>query len=228
MIYVGTSGFSYKEWKGSFYPEDLKAADYLAFYASRFPTTEINASFYRIPNEKTAAQWASQVPESFRFALKLNQRITHRKQLRDVDEEMGWFMRGVGPLGEKLGCILVQLPPWLRQDPGLLEQFLVKHGGRVPLAFEFRHQSWFETTTFDLLRNHGAALCAAESEKMDAVREATGSFSYARLRRTPYAEAELQDWAGWIKAQQGDFYAFLKHEDEAPAMALDLQRLVEK
>ena len=124
MIYVGTSGLSYKEWKGVFYPDKLPAKDYLSFYSQHFSTTEINNTFYRSPSEGTSAKWAEQVPENFRFTLKLNRKITHNKRLKDVEDEMEWFLKGAAALGKKLGTLLVQLPPYFREDTEVLEHFL--------------------------------------------------------------------------------------------------------
>ncbi len=225
--YVGTSGFSYAEWKGTFYPQELKSKDYLAFYARRFKTAEINNTFYRIPSRKTTQTWAGQVPDEFRFALKLSQRITHKKRLQDVDEEMDWFHTGTEPLGKKLGCLLVQLPPWFRCNLAVLEEFLVKYAaGTVPMAFEFRHDSWFGTDTYRLLKDHKSSLCVAESEKKDAVLEVTAPLVYLRLRRTPYSEQQLREWAGWIRAQTGTAFVFLKHEERAPEFARAMAELL--
>src|SRR2546429_3775741 len=141
-ILVGTSGFSYEEWRGSFYPPELSSKKFLAYYAQHFPTTEINNTFYRIPTAKLTGGWYGEVPGSFLFTLKLSQKITHAKKLKDVDEEMEWFLAGAAGLKEKLGTFLVQLPPYFRKDFGLLEEFLSKFSSRARLAFEFRHRSW--------------------------------------------------------------------------------------
>ncbi len=222
MIYVGTSGFSYKEWKGGFYPEKLPADQYLEYYSERFDSTELNNTFYRMPSEKNTSRWAEQVPARFRFALKLSQRITHRKRLRNVDEEMGWFFNGARPLGEKLGCILVQLPPNFRQDMALLDDFLQAHGRHVRLAFEFRHASWLVPETYQLLGDRGAALVAAEEDDSPAVREVTAPFLYARLRKSTYTPGELTEWSNWLRDQSGDQFVFFKHEEQAPLLAAEL------
>ena len=222
MIYVGTSGFSYKEWKGDLYPEDLPQSQYLHYYSRVFKTTEINNTFYRTPSEKTTANWASQVPPEFRFALKLTQRITHRKRLVECDEEMEWFFRGAAPLWGHLACLLVQLPPWFKQDLDVLEDFLVKFAAKAPLAVEFRHLSWFEPATYDLLREHKAALGVVESDKLEAVREVTAPFVYMRLRRSQNTSEGLEDWARWMAAQTGDVFAYVKHAGAAPGLARDL------
>ncbi len=226
MIYVGTSGFSYKEWKGEFYPEKMTADEYLGYYSARFDSTELNNTFYRMPSQKITARWAEQVPAKFRFALKLNQRVTHRKRLRNVEEEMGWYFNGAQPLGEKLGCLLVQLPPNFRQDLPLLDEFLQAHGRHVRLACEFRHPSWLADETYQLLGDRGAALVVAEEDDSPAVRETTAPFVYVRLRKSSYTPQELADWAGWLRNQTGDQFVFFKHEQQAPFLAADLLKLL--
>ena len=141
MIYVGTSGFSYSEWKRVFYPDKLPEEDYLNFYSQHLSTTEINNTFYRFPSETNTSGWAQKVPDSFRFSVKLNRRITHKKLLREVDEEMGWFLKGTEAPGPKLGCLLVQLPPYAQKSLPVLETFLRTYGQQHHLALEFRHAS---------------------------------------------------------------------------------------
>ncbi len=218
MIYVGTSGFSYAEWKGSFYPEDLPQKQFLSYYSSRFPSTEINNTFYSIPSAKTTANWAEQVGDDFRFSLKLSQRITHRKRLRGCEEEMEWFASGVEPLEPKLGCVLVQLPPWFRQELEVLEAFLEAHASKWKLALEFRHDSWMQPDTYRCLQNHGASLGVVETDKAEAVREVTAPFVYVRLRKDDYGEEELREWASWLRSTGAeDVYVYLKHAEAAPA-----------
>ncbi len=226
MVYAGTSGFSYKEWKGIFYPADLPQKEYLHYYSRQFNTTEINNTFYRIPSQKTTAQWASVVPSSFRFALKLNQRITHRKKLVECDEEMGWFFHGANPLWSQLGCILVQLPPWFKQDLEVLEGFLGKFADKAPLALEFRHESWFESATFELLRDYQASLGVVESDKLEAVREITAPFTYMRLRKSEYSRKEIEGWAEWIRGRDGDVYVYVKHAGAAPTLVRQLNEAI--
>jgi len=182
MIYVGTSGFSYKEWKGVFCPDKLPAKDYLSFYAQHFSTTEINNTFYRSPSEGTRTKWAEQVPENFRFTLKLNRKITHNKRLKDVEDEMEWFLKGATALGEKLGTLLVQLPPYFKENRDVLEHFLGEYSERAPLALEFRHPSWFSDQTLQLLETHSAALVVTSSDEGPGVRAVTAPFLYIRLR----------------------------------------------
>ncbi len=223
-ILIGTSGFAYKEWHGIFYPEKFASKNYLSFYAQHFSTTEINNTFYRIPNTKTTSAWHDEVPAEFQFTLKLSQRITHLKRLKDVDEEMGWFLTAAAALKEKLGPILVQLPPNLKKDTGRLGDFLAKFAPGRKLAFEFRHDSWFSDDVYELLRAHNAAWGVVEAEEREAVREVTGPFVYMRLRKGEYDEGETKNWAEWIRAQQVDVYCYLKHDEAAPTLAKQLMR----
>ena len=153
-ILVGTSGWSYKEWKGSFYPPKLPQDEMLGFYASRFPTVEVNNSFYRIPSEKVLAGWAEQVPPDFRFVLKASRRITHNSRLADEDGSLEYFLRAANPLGERLGATLFQLPPTFKKDAERLRGFLARLPQRWMAALEFRHASWFDDEVYDLLRAH--------------------------------------------------------------------------
>lgn len=219
MIYVGTSGFSYSEWKGVFYPEKLLSKEYLNFYARHFTTTEINNTFYRSPSESVAKAWCEQVPDAFRFALKLNRKITHKKRLREVGEEMEWFLKGASAMGDKLGTILVQLPPYFRKDLGVLADFLQQYKGTLRLALEFRHDSWFGEDTLQLLSEHGASLALVEADERSAFRQATAPFVYMRLRKSGYTQDEIQDWADWIRSLRQDVFVYLKHEKQAPELA---------
>ena len=219
MIWVGTSGFSYPEWKGVFYPEKLSAKEYLSFYAQHFSTTEINSTFYRFPSTKLVSGWLEQVPQSFRFSLKLNQKITHKKRLRDVDEEMTWFLEGGGSMGDKLGSILVQLPPYFRKNWDVLQNFLQHYSSKAPLAVEFRHPSWFCDEIFQLLKAMNTSLVMAETDESPAAREITGPLVYIRLRKSDYTDEELKAWVLWIKSQQKETFVYLKHEQSAPCLA---------
>jgi uncharacterized protein YecE (DUF72 family) len=219
-ILVGTSGWSYKEWKGSFYPAKLPAEEMLRFYAGRFPTVEVNNSFYRIPAERVLAGWAEQVPQRFRFVLKASRRITHNNRLNDEDGSLGYFLRAINPLGERLGPTLFQLPPTFKQDLDRLQRFLDKLPRRWPAAVEFRHDSWFDERVYDLLRARGVALVAVdedESEGPGSPLVPTASWGYARLRRSQYGESALQEWVSRLRQQPwSDAYVFLKHEDGSP------------
>jgi uncharacterized protein YecE (DUF72 family) len=224
-VLVGTSGFAYKEWKGIFYPDDLPAKKYLSFYAQHFRTTEINNTFYRMPSAKLCEGWYAEVPEDFSFTLKLSQRITHFKRLRNVDDEMKFFLDSAAGLKEKLGPILVQLPPNFKKDTDVLESFLSKFASKGKLAFEFRHDSWFVDEVYDLLREHKTTLGVVEKEEgegPETAREVTGSFVYMRLRKGDYTADEMLDWARWIRAQSVPVYCYLKHDERAPVLAKEL------
>ena len=222
-VFVGTSGFAYKEWKGTFYPDDLPAKKYLSYYAGQFRTTEINNTFYRMPTAKLTEGWYAEVPDGFSFTLKLSQRITHFKRLKNIDEEMNFFLTSAAGLKEKLGPILVQLPPNFKKDIVVLEDFLAKFASHGRLAFEFRHDSWFDDELFELLRKHNAALGVVEKEEgANAPREVTGPFVYMRLRKGEYSADEMLDWARWIRSQRVPVYCYLKHDDRAPLLATEL------
>jgi uncharacterized protein YecE (DUF72 family) len=232
-VLVGTSGWSYKEWKGSFYPPKHPAEEMLRFYASHFPTVEVNNSFYRIPAERVLASWAEQVPEGFRFVLKASRRITHNNRLTDEDGSLGYFLRAVNPLGERLGPTLFQLPPTFKRDLDRLQGFLDKLPKRWPAAVEFRHASWFDDQVYAVLRSRGIALVAVdedEGEGMGAPLIPTAPWGYLRLRRSSYDTAMLQEWARRIGEQQwSEAYVFLKHEDgspRGPAAAAEMEAIL--
>ena len=226
-ILVGTSGFAYKEWKGSFYPEKLPAKKYLSYYAEHFSTTEINNTFYRMPTTKLCEGWYAEVPEDFSFTLKVSQRITHFKRLKNVDDDMTYFLDSAAGLKEKLGPILVQLPPNFKKDTDVLEAFLGSFATKGKLAFEFRHESWFTDDVYDLLRKYKTTLGVVEKEEgegPETTREVTGSFVYMRLRKGEYSNDEMLDWARWIRSQNVPVYCYLKHDERAPVLA---KRLLE-
>ena len=228
-VLAGTSGFSYKEWKGSFYPEDLPAEEMLAYYSSRLPAVEINNTFYRMPKPSLLEGWAAQVPAEFRFILKASQRITHRKRLKEAGDEVAYFFQTASTLGERLGPTLIQLPPNLKKDLPRLEAFLgvLPEGARA--AFEFRHASWFEDDVFEALRARKAALCIAEDEELATPLVATADWGYLRLRRQDYDDAAVAAWAEKVRGQAwGEAFVFFKHEDagSGPKLAAEfLQRL---
>ena len=222
MIHVGTSGYNYEAWRGSFYPEDLPGKKMLAYYAERFDTVEINYSFYRKPTPKIVENWAAQVPERFRFALKAWQRITHQKRLRDCAELVTAFVEVARELGPRLAPVLYQLPPNLKADVPLLREFLLQLPRDLKAAFEFRHESWFTEATLSALQDGGAALCVAESEELATPPARTAAFGYFRLRRLDYDEASLRKWADQVRAPGfEEAFVYFKHEDEArgPAFA---------
>jgi uncharacterized protein YecE (DUF72 family) len=224
-VRVGTSGFSYAEWKGTFYPEDLPAAKMLAYYAGRLSTVEINNTFYRMPTEKLLAGWAGQVPDDFSFVLKAPRRITHELRLRDAGEVAVAFAERSAPLGPRLGPALFQLPPFLKKDAVLLADFLAALPAGFRAAFEFRHESWLGDEVYEALRARGAALCIAESEDLATPLVATADWGYLRLRRQDYVDADVARWAERIRAQPwSDTHVFFKHEDSGagPALAAKL------
>ena len=229
-LWPGTSGFSYKEWKGSFYPEDLPDAGMLTFYAERFPTVEINNTFYRMPTRKLLEGWTGQVPVGFRFVLKASRKITHQKKLADSAQELGYLIETSRVLGERLGPTLVQLPPWLKKDVPLLADFLALVPADFPVAFEFRSSSWLDDDVYSALESASAALVVSDTGKGDPPVVRTAPFGYARLRRVEYAETDLRDWAKRL-AEPGwdDLFAFFKHEDEGtgPRLAARFRELVE-
>jgi uncharacterized protein YecE (DUF72 family) len=224
-ILVGTSGFSYAAWKGTFYPKDLGAPRMLAWYAGRLPAVEVNNTFYRMPQARMLAGWREEVPTGFVFALKAPQQITHFKRLHDVDEPVAAFLRAGAALGPALGPSLFQLPPQMKRDVGRLSEFLALLPTGVRAAFEFRDTSWFADDVATALAEHGAALVVNQSEAFDPPLLATARFGYLRLRRPSYDAAELAAWADRIRAQPwDDAFVFFKHEDEArgPRFALAL------
>lgn len=217
-LYLGTSGFDYDGWKhGVFYPEGLKNREMLSYYASRFPSVEINYTFRRFPTEKTLTTWRELTPEHFRFTLKANQRITHFKRLADADEDVGDFLRVAGVLGERLGTVLYQCPPSLKYDRGLIEAFVGYLPPKPRAAMEFRHASWREAR--ELLLEQGVAWCVAETDEQDPGPDDLSwePFGFLRLRKTEYSDEELEGWAARIgpALEAGhDVYCYLKHEDE--------------
>lgn len=215
-LYVGTSGYSYKEWKGTFYPEDLPGKEMLRFYSERFKSVEINNTFYRMPDKAVLEGWANDVPADFKFALKAPQRITHLERLADSGESVASLLEVSSALKERLGPILFQLPPYLKKDARRLLNFLKLLPQHRRAAFEFRHQSWFDEEVFGLLRDHRAALCIAEAEdNLEIPFVATADWGYLRLRRPDYSDAELEAWVRRVRAQGWhDVFVFFKHEDE--------------
>ena len=213
-ILAGTSGFAYKEWKGVFYPPEVKNDGMLAYYASRLPAVEINNTFYRMPKAAMLAQWASEVPESFRFVLKTPQRITHFKRLKETAGDVAYFAEQSAALGVTRGPILVQLPPNMKADVDRLRAFLASVPADIRIALEVRHASWLDESAYQLLRERDAALCVADSEEVSTPFVATASWGYLRLRRPGYDDAALSEWAGTVRAQRWtEAYVFFKHED---------------
>lgn len=227
--WIGTSGFQYAEWKGTFYPEKMPTAKMLPYYAERLSTTEINYSFHRIPSTKTIEGWYQATPERFKFSLKAPQKVTHWAKLRNCGDTMRFFQQVISDLEAKLGPVLFQLPPTLKKDAGLLESFLTDVPDGMRCAFEFRDASWFDDEIYALLRGRNLALCIAESEKLETPDVATADYGYLRLRREDYGEADVARWSEVVKARNGawsDAFVYFKHEDSGigPKLA---QRMVE-
>jgi uncharacterized protein YecE (DUF72 family) len=232
-IHVGTSGWSYKEWKGSFYPPKLPAGAMLRHYASCFSAVEVNNSFYRIPSEAVLASWATQVSSDFQFIMKASRRITHYQRLSDRDNSLEFFLRAVRPLGSRLGPILFQLPPTFEKDAARLASFLEKLPVRLPAAMEFRHGSWYDDQIFRLLRSFNVALVTVDEDPEEGPGSplmVTSTWGYLRLRRTRYPEGALRDWVSRIRALPWErAYVFLKHEDgspDGPVPALQLKKIL--
>jgi len=223
QLYIGTSGYSYKEWKGLFYPKDLQDKNMLRFYGENLPAVEINNTFYRMPNASVLETWAEQVPANFRFVLKASRKITHSKPLKEKDDEVGYLFRTAATLGDKLGAILFQLPPYLHRNIELLANFLDSLPPETRAALEFRHRSWFDDELYEILRNKGYALCCSDTEDEELSQfVATADWGYLRLRKPNYSEKELLDWARKVKSQHWQaVYVFFKHEDDGagPNMA---------
>jgi uncharacterized protein YecE (DUF72 family) len=231
MIWVGTSGYNYPEWKGSFYPSDLPAAKMLPYYAARFATVEINYTFYRMPSEKIVAGWAAQTPSPWKLTLKAPRRITHDNRLKDCRDLVRNFCGVAGTVGEKLGVLLFQLPPFARKDLGLLDAFLADVPTGVRMAFEFRHRSWFDDAVLTRLADRNLALCVADSERMDTPLHVTADYAYFRLRDEGYTPDDIAAWAETIDRETSacrDVFVYFKHEEhgKGPAFAkLLIERL---
>ena len=215
-LLTGTSGWQYKEWKGSFYPEDLPTDEMLSFYADHFSTVEVNNTFYRMPKASVLENWAASVPSDFRFVLKASRRITHFSRLKEsAAEPLDYMLSTAETLGDQLGPILFQLPPNLKKDLDRLKEFLDRLPDGLKSAFEFRNPSWEDEEVAELLRDHDAALCIASSEEAETPFQATASYGYLRLRKTAYADGEIDRWIQAIRSQKWDeVYVFFKHEDE--------------
>jgi uncharacterized protein YecE (DUF72 family) len=228
QLLAGTSGFSYKEWVGAFYPPKLPAKAMLAHYATRLPIVEINNTFYRMPNAAAIQGWRSQVTDSFRFAIKVPRRISHLKRLRDCGAELEALLAALTGLSPCLGSLLVQLPPHARCDTAALEGFLAALPAGSRAAFEFRHDSWHVPAVFKLLESRDAALVQSESDASFELQPWTADWAYLRLRRVDYTTADLERWLERIeKAGVTEAQVFFKHEDGAtgPKLAAELLAL---
>ena len=228
MIWIGTSGYNYPEWKGSFYPEKIPAAKMLPYYAERFATVEINYTFYRMPNEKILAGWAAHTPSAFRFTLKAPRSITHDNRLRNVGDLVRGFCNVASTLGERLGALLFQLPPNLKRDLGLFDAFLETLPPKVVAAFEFRHDSWHDDSIFERLRARNLALCIADTGERTAPMVETADYGYFRLRDEGYQQADIERWAAAVTAHASawrDTYVYFKHEEEGKGADFGMRML---
>lgn len=228
-IWLGTSGFSYKEWRPGFYPEGLSDKEFLQFYSTRLNSVEIDSTFYRMPTAKTLEAWKSATPEHFKFTIKASQQITHRQRLKVPSEALEYFLGVVPTLGSRLGLVLYQLPPFFKCDRQRLEDFLAVLPRGISAAFEFRHESWFVDDIYRLLRDHNVALCIHDADDHTTPMELTAAATYVRLRRSAYDEAQREEWVNRIRgwAQAGaETFVYIKHEDnpDAPHIAVEFAR----
>lgn len=217
-LHIGTSGWSYPTWKPAFFPEKLPSKRFLEFYSTRLNAVELNATFRRMPAAGAIAGWIASTTPDFRFAVKAHQSITHVKRLKDAEEPLRFFLQSLEPMRQsgKLGPILVQVPPNLKADTGLLESFVRLLPQAYQFAFEFRHETWFTDQIYEILKKKNAALCWAESEKITTPRVATAGFLYYRLRLPEFSQAQIKELAEELKTerQSREVFAFFKHEDE--------------
>jgi len=224
-LYVGTSGYSYKEWKGSFYPKDLPAKQMLSYYAVRLPAVEINNTFYRLPQQSVLENWKEQVPEEFRFSVKASQRITHFKRLKDAESDTLYLIETAKALEDRLGVVLFQLPPNMKKDLSRLKAFLNCLPGGTRTAFEFRHQTWFDDDVLELLHSGNQALVVSDTDEFPVNHvDKTADWGYLRLRRVNYNQENLAIWLSRIREQNWkDAFVFFKHEDEGTGPKLAAQ-----
>jgi uncharacterized protein YecE (DUF72 family) len=226
QMLAGTSGYSYKEWLGHFYPEKLPADEMLHYYSRKLPTVEINNTFYRMPAETLLERWAGEVPENFTFTLKAPRRITHLKQLKEVQSDVSEFVRRAGVLGDKLGVLLFQLPPFLRKDVPRLRDFLAALPEGRRAAVEFRHASWQDEEVYETLRARSAILCIADTDEATTPWVCTSDWAYLRLRRVQYEESDLRAWIERLGGQKLErAFVYFKHEDEGFAARFATQLL---
>jgi uncharacterized protein YecE (DUF72 family) len=227
---VGTSGFSYKEWLGTFYPDKLPANEMLRYYGQHFPTVEINQTFRGVPGKAAFERWLASTLPTFRFALKAPQKITHQARLRSAGADVSRFARAASQLGDRLGPLLFQLPPFMKRDAALLGEFLADLNRDLRVTFEFRHRSWFAEEVYEVLRRFGAALCIGETENIpDPPLVRTAPFLYLRLRRDSYDDAALAKWADTLRGlarDGGDVFVYLRHAPAAPRYAMKLASLL--
>ena len=214
-VLAGTSGYAFKEWKGNFYPPELKDDGMLGYYASKFPAVEINNTFYRLPRENVLRDWAAQVPETFTFALKASQRITHFARLKEESSTLvDFLLKNTATLGNRLGPILFQLPPNMQKDVNRFRGFLGLLPNDRRYVFEFRHDSWFDDEVYAAMRERDIAMCIAEQDDFSCPMVCTSTWGYLRLHKLAYTETELTDWAKRVSGQQwNEAYVFFKHDE---------------
>jgi uncharacterized protein YecE (DUF72 family) len=227
-LVAGASGYSYKEWKGDFYPQSIKPDAMLAWYAERLPTVEINNTFYRMPKTAVLETWASATPPDFRFAIKASRRITHIARLNadTAAEPLGFLYRNLAALGARLGAVLFQLPPNLKKDLPRLREFLDLLPDKHHAAFEFRNESWFADDVYDALKAAGAMLCLSEREdSTPPPLVETAASGYLRLRLENYSDRDLELWAKRLaETEWREIFVYFMHEPTAPAYARTLMR----
>lgn len=229
--WIGTSGYNYPEWKGTFYPDDLPASKMLAYYAARLPTVEINYTFYRLPTARILAGWAERVPERFRFTLKAPRRITHDQRLKDCASLVQAFGEVAATLGPRLGVLLFQLPPSLECNLDLFDAFLDTLPPGMRAAFEFRHESWLDENVYARLRARNLALCIADSETRHTPVVSTADYGYLRLRDEGYSPDDLARWAAVVERSADSWretFVYFKHEEagKGPELASELMRIL--
>jgi uncharacterized protein YecE (DUF72 family) len=227
-LYVGTSGYSYKEWRGSFYPEKIPAKDMLAYYATHLHAVELNNTFYRMPQPGMIESWKAQVPEDFRFSVKAPQVITHFRRLKDAAPQTRIMLKTVSALEDRLGAVIFRLPEDMKKDLKRLEMFLKVLPADALAVFDFRHPTWFDDEVVELLRSQKRVLCTSDMDELPVASEIhkTADWGYVRLRRVRYTKAELVKWLKRIKAQKWkETYVFFKHEDEGTGPRLAAQFL---
>jgi uncharacterized protein YecE (DUF72 family) len=216
-LFVGVSGFSYASWKGNFYPKDLKSEDFLSFYAGKLNSVEINSSFYAPPSMAMVKSWAGRTGEDFRFAIKSPRLITHTLKIgKGAAEAADRLGKTLGLLAGKLGPVLFQLPPFFRQDLKTLESFLTQTAGVKKKVFEFRHESWLNDSTYQLLEKHSVGFCIAETEDMKPVLKVTGGLPYFRLRKDVYTKSDVEGWTEKIRdtvKESKEAYVYLRHDE---------------
>jgi uncharacterized protein YecE (DUF72 family) len=232
QLFVGTSGWAYPSWKPGFYPAKLAQKKFLSHYATQLNTVEVNFTFRQLVKESTIQNWIEQTPATFRFGVKAHQVITHIKRLKATEEFLPRFLATIEPLASagKLGPVLFQLPPNLKVDAALLKDFLALLPRTLPAAFEFRHESWFSGSTWELLKSYGAALCVAETEERTTPDVVTAAFVYYRFRKPNYTEEERSGMVARIGghlAAGRDVFAYFKHEETPEGALFAVQLLAE-